>query len=70
MKYVCIGFLTVPLVGCSADTMSAATTAAGVKQREMEQGKRTLSQYRKKIEAAEHEMQRSAEKTAAAADSD
>jgi hypothetical protein len=40
------------LAGCGADTMSAAATAAAIKQQEMEQGKKTLEQSKEKIDQA------------------
>lgn len=70
MKRIGIILLTAALAGCGADTMSSAATAAALKKQEAEQGKRTLHQFRRKIDSAAEEMRRSAERTAAAANGD
>lgn len=63
-------FAALLVTGCGADTMSSAATTAALKKQEAEQGKKTMNQFRQKIDAAAQEMQRSAERTAAAANGD
>lgn len=70
MVRACIILLVALLTGCGADTMSSAATAAALKKQEAEQGKKTLTEFRQRIDAAAEEMQRSAAKTAAAANGD
>lgn len=57
------------LAGCGADTMSAAATAAALKKQEVEQGKKTMSHFQQKLDAATAQMQQSAQRAADAADS-
>ena len=57
------------LVGCGADTMTAAATAAALKKQEAEQGKKTIDRVQQKIRAATEQMQQSAQRAAEAAES-
>jgi NifU-like protein involved in Fe-S cluster formation len=61
-------FAAALLVGCGADTMSAAATAAAIKKQEAEEGKKTLDRVQQRIQAATDQMEKSAQKAADAGD--
>ena len=69
MKSILIVVAAAMLIGCGADTMSAAATAAALKKQEVEQGKRTMDRFQEGITAATGQMEQSARKAADAADS-
>ena len=48
--------------GCGIETASTAATAAALKQKEIEAGKKTMEQARQKIEQSMEQVQKSAEK--------
>ena len=56
------------LAGCGVDSMSAAATAAAVKQKEIEQGKKTMEQAKQNINQAVDLSKQAAERSEAAAD--
>jgi len=69
MKWILVLIAAASLsAGCGVDSMSTAATAAAVKQKELEQGKKTMEQAQQKIGAALEQSQQSAEKAADAAD--
>jgi len=48
----------IALSGCGVETASTAATAGEIKRREMEQGKKTMTQAQQKIHQGMSEMQR------------
>lgn len=68
MKSLASILVVLLLVGCGADTMSAAATAAAVKKQEIEQGRKTMGQARQRIKAAADQMQQAAQRSAEASE--
>lgn len=59
MKQLIVIIVLSLLAGCGVDTASTAATAAAVKKREIEQGKKTMEQMQQDIgKAAEQAQQR------------
>ena len=56
-----LGIVVVTLSGCGAETATTAVTGAAIKQKEIEEGKRTQEQARQKIEESMQQTQRRAE---------
>lgn len=50
--------------GCGVETMSAAATAAALKQKEIEAGRKTMSEAQQKIGQAMEQVQQNTEKAA------
>ena len=50
--------------GCGVETMSAAATAAALKQKEIEAGKKTMSDAQQKIGESMEKVQQNTEKSA------
>jgi len=50
------------LAGCGAETVGTAATAAAVKQKEAEEGRKTMERMKQKIGAAAEQTQQRAEK--------
>jgi ribosomal protein L12E/L44/L45/RPP1/RPP2 len=48
--------------GCGVDSMSAAATAAALKQKEIEEGKKTMAKAQADIQKAMDQTQKNAEK--------
>lgn len=51
------------VAGCGVDSMSAAATAAALKQKEIEAGKKTMSEVQKKVGESMEKMQENVQKT-------
>jgi len=68
VKQILAVLVAILVVGCGADTMTAAATAAALKKQEIEQGKKTMDQAQQRIKSAADQMQQSAQKAAEAAD--
>ncbi|MDH4189206.1 MAG: hypothetical protein OEW21_03235 [Betaproteobacteria bacterium] len=49
------------LSGCGVESMGAAASAAAMKKQEIEQGKKTMEQAQKKINASMEQVQQSAQ---------
>ena len=64
MQRIVVLLAVAALAGCGVDSMSAVATAAAVKQKEIEQGKKTLHEAQQKIGEAMQQSQQSAEKAA------
>ena len=61
MKTLLVIAATVALAGCGVETASTAATAASIKKRELEEGKKTMQQAQQKIgDAMQQVQQRSA----------
>ncbi len=54
--------LTIAASGCGVETASTAATAAALKQKELEAGKKTLAESEKKIGQAMERIQQNAQK--------
>ncbi len=57
----CIGWL---LAGCGVESVSTAATAAALKQKELEAGRKTMQEAEKKIGESMQQVQQSNEKAA------
>lgn len=60
MLKLIVGFIAVTLAGCGIDTATTAATGAAIKQREIEDGKKTMSQVEKKVSQSVEQMQQRA----------
>jgi NifU-like protein involved in Fe-S cluster formation len=52
------------LFGCGVETASTAATAAALKQKELEAGKKTMSDVQQKMSEATEKLQQDAQKAA------
>ncbi len=50
------------VAGCGVETASTAATAAALKQKELEAGKKTMEQAQQKVEQSMQQVQQAAEK--------
>ncbi len=57
---------TVAASGCGVESASTAATAAALKQKELEAGKKTMAEAEKKIGQAMEQVQQNAQKAAGA----
>lgn len=62
MRQLVAVLLIAVLAGCGVETASTAVTAAAVKKKEMEEGKKTMEQTKQKIDEAMQQTQQRAEK--------
>jgi len=53
------------LIGCGVETAGTAATAAGIKQRELEEAKKTQQRAQQQIDQATQQMQQRASQPAA-----
>ena len=60
MPKLIVGFIAVTLAGCGVDTATTAATGAAIKQHEIEDGKKTMSQVEKKVSQSVEQMQQRA----------
>ncbi len=60
MLKLIVGLIAVTLAGCGIDTATTAATGAAIKQREIEDGKKTMSQVEKKVSQSVEQMQQRA----------
>ena len=51
------------VAGCGVDSMSAAATAAALKQKEIEAGKKTMADVQKKVGESMEKMQQNVQKS-------
>jgi len=54
--------LATTTAGCGVDSMSAAATGAALKQKELEEGKKTMAKAQEDIQKAMDQTQKNAEK--------
>ena len=64
MRTFVIAVALAALAACGAETASTAATSAAIKQREIEEGKKTMEQARGKIDQAIEQAQQRAAKDA------
>lgn len=57
-------FALVALTGCGVETATTAATSAAIKQKEIEEGKKTMQQAQQKVGQAMEQVQQRAEKDA------
>ena len=62
-KLIAICVLAV-LTGCGVETATTAATSAAIKQKEIEEGKKTMEQAQQKVGQAMEQVQQRAEKDA------
>ena len=62
MRILVVLFAFAVLTGCGVETATTAATSASVKQKELEEGKKTLEQVQQKIGQAMEQSQQRAEK--------
>jgi len=68
MKQIILVLTVAALAGCGVDTLSAAATAAALKQQEIEQGKKTKEQAQQKIGKAVEQAEQRAQQMDEAAE--
>lgn len=61
MKALFIAAAFVALAACGVETAGTAATAAGIKQRELEEGKKALDRAQQKIDQTKEIMQQRAQ---------
>jgi len=61
MKTLFVAVAIVALAGCGVETVGTAATAASIKAKEMEEGKKTLERAQQKIDQATQLMQQRAQ---------
>jgi NifU-like protein involved in Fe-S cluster formation len=61
MKTLLVIAATIALAGCGIETASTAATAASIKKRELEEGKKTMQQAQQKIGDAMQQVQQRSE---------
>lgn len=61
MKTLLIAAALVALAACGVETAGTAATAASIKQRELEEGKKALDRAQQKIDQAKEIMQQRAQ---------
>ena len=64
MHKLIIMFALVALAGCGVETATTAATSAAIKQKEIEEGKKTMEQAQQKVGQAMEQVQQRAEKDA------
>ena len=64
MRTFIVAAVLVGLAGCGAETATTAATGASIKQREIEEGKKTMQQSRESIDQAMDQAQQRAAKAA------
>ena len=63
MRQVILVATLAALAGCGVETASTAATAAQIKARELEEGKKTQQRAQQKIDQATEQMQERAQKS-------
>jgi len=63
MKTLLVIAVAAALAGCGVETASTAATAASIKKRELEEGKKTMQQTQQKIDGAMQQMQQRADQS-------
>lgn len=62
-----VGITTgIAIAGCGVETVSTAATAAATKQKELEEGRKTMAKAQEDIQKAAEQTQKNAEKAAEA----
>ena len=61
MRKLLVLVASLALAGCGVESMGAAASAAAMKKQEIEQGKKTMAQAQKKLNAAMEQVQQSAQ---------
>jgi NifU-like protein involved in Fe-S cluster formation len=61
MKTLLLIVAAAALAGCGLETASTAATAASIKKRELEEGKKTMQQTQQKIDGAMQQVQQRSE---------
>ena len=64
MHRLVVVFAIAALAGCGVETATTAATGAAIKQREIEEGKKTMERAQQKIGEAMEQVQQRAEKDA------
>ena len=62
MRKFIVFIVLAALTGCGVETASTAATAAAIKQKEIEEGKKTMEQAQQKVGQAMEQVQQRAEK--------
>lgn len=64
MKSALAIFIILVLAACGIDTASTAATAAALKKQEIEQGQKTMQQFRQSLDQANQQAQQRTEQEA------
>ena len=67
MRSIIVLVAIVALAGCGVETATTAATVAAAKQKEVEQGKKTMNQVQQNLDKAMEQTQQSTERADAAA---
>jgi outer membrane lipoprotein-sorting protein len=67
MRSIIVLVVIAALAGCGVETATTAATVAAAKQKEIEQGKKTMNQVQQNLDKAMEQTQQSAERADAAA---
>ena len=63
MKTLLVIAVAAAVAGCGVETASTAATAASIKKRELEEGKKTMQQAQQKIDGAMQQVQQRADQS-------
>jgi NifU-like protein involved in Fe-S cluster formation len=65
MKTAIAVIVAAALAGCGVETASTAATAAAIKKKELEEGKKTMDQMQQRIDQSQQQAQQRAEQAGA-----